>query len=90
MKTDKNRKKISRFQVKGFPRITIDPNQMGGAPCIRHIRVPVSTIMRMLANGMSTQQVIAELPYIEEEDIVEALLFAAESLERSRELTHSK
>ena len=45
-----------------FTRITSDPNRMGGAPCIRHLRFPVATVIAMIADGMSTDQIIAEHP----------------------------
>jgi len=47
-----------------FPRITVDPAVLGGLPCIRGLRVPVATVVTMVADGMSTQEIIAELPYL--------------------------
>ena len=63
--------------VKAFPRITISPDQMGGVPCIRGIRIPVATVLRMLAAGLSETWILEEYPDLESEDIREALRFAA-------------
>lgn len=61
-------------------RITIDPQVMGGQPCIRGIRIPVSIIIRMIAAGNMTQEILAEYPELEEEDIKQALEYAAWSV----------
>ncbi len=58
-------------------RITFDPNVMGGKPCIRGLRVTVGTILGLLASGHSKEDVLALYPYLEAEDIVEALAYAA-------------
>jgi uncharacterized protein (DUF433 family) len=68
-----------------FPRITIRADQMGGVPCIRGMRMPVATVVRMVANGLSTAEILDLHPDLEAEDIREALLFAAENL-RGQEL----
>ncbi len=68
-----------------FPRITVDAAQMGGVPCIRGLRIPVATVLGMLAEGMSAADIRAALPDLEDEDIREALAFAAEA-ERERVL----
>jgi len=65
----------------GFDRITADPGVMGGQPCIRGLRFPVKTVVHMIARGMSVEQVLAEHPDLEPEDVTEALEFAAVSLE---------
>lgn len=65
------------MQVTNFERITVSPNQMGGVPCIRGLRIPVATVLRMLAAGMSEQDILAEYPDLEPEDIRECLRFAA-------------
>jgi len=71
-----------------FPRITVDPAVMGGLPCIRGLRVPVATVVTMVADGMSAQEIIAELPYLQAGDVSEALRFAAEAVrERALPLT---
>jgi uncharacterized protein (DUF433 family) len=58
---------------------------MGGTPCIRDLRVPVATVVAMVADGMTVEEILADLPYLEREDIAEALRFAAEAV-REREL----
>ncbi len=68
-----------------YTRITINPNQMAGMPCIRGLRMPVATIVRMVAEGIATEQILEEHPDLEKEDIQEALRFAAEAV-REREL----
>jgi uncharacterized protein (DUF433 family) len=60
-----------------FARITTNPNQMGGVPCIRGLRIPVATIVGMVAEGMSKSEILADYPDLEREDIDEALLYAA-------------
>ncbi|MEW6202690.1 MAG: DUF433 domain-containing protein [bacterium] len=68
-----------------FTRITVDPNQMGGVPCVRGLRIPVSTIIGMLADNMNEEEILKAYPDLEHEDIHEALRYAAEAL-REREL----
>lgn len=68
-----------------FERITTDPEQMGGLPCIRDLRFPVATVVSMVADGMTFQQILAEHPDLEDEDIREALRYAAEAV-KEREL----
>lgn len=68
-----------------FTRITIDPAQMGGVPCIRRLRIPVSTIVGMVADGMSSEEILRSYPDLELEDIREALQYAAEAV-REREI----
>ncbi len=63
-----------------FSRITIDPNQMGGIPCIRGLRIPVATIVGMVADGMDWDEIIDAYPDLEPEDIYEALRYAAEAV----------
>jgi uncharacterized protein (DUF433 family) len=58
-------------------RITVDPEVMGGRPCIRNMRVTVGTIVGLLASGHTTEEVLALYPYIEEADVFEALAYAA-------------
>lgn len=64
-----------------FKRITINPEQMGGVPCIRNLRIPVATIIGMLAEGMKEEEILRAYPDLEPEDIKEALRFAAEVLQ---------
>jgi len=68
-----------------FNRITIDPNQMNGMPCLRGLRIPVATVVGMLADGMSETEILSAYPDLEKEDISEALRYAAEAV-REREL----
>ena len=68
-----------------FNRITIDPKQMGGVPCIRRLRIPVATIVGHVADGRSFDQVLADYPDLEREDIVQSLEYAAEAV-RERQL----
>ena len=63
-----------------FTRITIDPKKMGGIACIRGLRIPVSTIVGMVANGMTEKEILDAYPDLEPEDIREALLYAAEAV----------
>ena len=61
----------------GFDRITFDPQMMGGRACIRGMRVTVSLIINLIANGMSTEEIMRTYPYIEADDIKQALEYAA-------------
>ena len=61
----------------GFNRITFDSNMMGGRACIRGIRVTVSLILNLFAKGMSDDEIIDAYPYLEREDIQQALRYAA-------------
>lgn len=64
-----------------FKRIKINPEMMGGIPCIRNLRIPVATIIGMLADGMSEKEIMNSYPDLESEDIREALRFAAETVQ---------
>jgi uncharacterized protein (DUF433 family) len=68
-----------------YKRITIDPKQMGGVPCIRGLRIPAATLIGMVADGMSEAEILAAYPDLERDDIGEALRYAAEAV-REREL----
>jgi len=68
-----------------FTRITVNPNQMGGVPCIRGLRIPVATIVGMVADGMSEEKILKAFPALERGDIQEALQYASESV-REREI----
>lgn len=68
-----------------FDRITVEQDKMGGQPCIRGLRIPVATVVAMLADGMTPEQIVAEHPDLELDDVAEALRYAAEAL-REREL----
>ena len=60
-----------------WKRITFDPRQMNGQACIRHLRIPVATVVRCIANRMTTREIIDAYPDLEEADIAEALQYAA-------------
>jgi uncharacterized protein (DUF433 family) len=62
---------------KYMERITVNPNQCGGRPCIRGMRIRVKDILELLAAGMSEAEILSDYPYLEPEDIRAALLFAA-------------
>jgi len=68
-----------------FKRITVNPNQMGGIPCIRGLRIPVATVVGMVADGMTEEEILEAFPDLQREDIREALQYAAEAV-REREL----
>lgn len=68
-----------------FTRITVNPHQMGGVPCLRGLRIPVATVVGMVAEGMAVAEILAAYPDLEREDVQEALNFAAEAV-REREL----
>lgn len=61
-------------------RITVNPKQMGGVPCIRGLRIPVATVVGMIANGMTPDEVVNELPPLDLEDVAVALRFAADAV----------
>jgi uncharacterized protein (DUF433 family) len=68
-----------------FTRITVRPDQMNGVPCIRGLRIPVATVVGMVAEGMSDPEILAAYPDLEAEDVREAMRYAAEAV-REREL----
>jgi uncharacterized protein (DUF433 family) len=62
-----------------FSRITVNPNQMGGVPCIRGLRIPVVTVVRMVRDGMTAAEILDFYPDLEAPDIDEAVQFAAQN-----------
>lgn len=68
-----------------FTRITVNPKQMGGVPCIRGLRIPVATVVGMVADGMTEAEILSAYPDLEHEDLAEALRYAADAV-REREL----
>jgi uncharacterized protein (DUF433 family) len=58
-------------------RITSNPNMMNGKACIRGMRVTVSLVLNLIANGMSKEEILGEYPYLEAEDIAQCLNYAA-------------
>jgi uncharacterized protein (DUF433 family) len=63
-----------------FKRITTNPRQMGGVPCLRGLRIPVATVVALVAEGQTTEGILALYPDLEADDVREALLFAAEAV----------
>lgn len=63
--------------MKVLTRITVNPLKMGGRPCIRDIRVTVGTVVGLVASGRSRLEILRLYPYLEDEDITEALAYAA-------------
>lgn len=68
-----------------FERISIDPNQMNGEPCIRNLRIPVATIVTMIAQGLTAEEILNYYPDLEKADVSEALNFAAAAV-REKEI----
>ena len=68
-----------------FKRITVNAAQMGGIPCLRGLRIPVATVVGMVAASMKEEEILESFPDLEPEDIQEALRYAAEAV-REREL----
>lgn len=61
-----------------FDRITVRRDQLGGTPCIRGLRIPASVVVDMVASGMTAEEILELYPDLEEQDIPEALRFAAD------------
>ena len=61
-----------------FDRITFDPTIMGGRACIRGMRVTVSLLVNLVANRMSTEEILEAYPYLEAEDVQQALQYAVQ------------
>jgi uncharacterized protein (DUF433 family) len=81
---------IAEKAMKNFERITIDRAEMDGLPCVRHLRIPVATILRLLAGGLTEREILTEYPDLETDDIRECLRFAAATaMERELPLPHS-
>jgi uncharacterized protein (DUF433 family) len=68
-----------------FERITVKPSLMGGVPTIRGLRIPVATVVSMVADGMTAEEICRDLPDLESADIAAALRFAAETV-RERQI----
>jgi uncharacterized protein (DUF433 family) len=69
--------KGSVISVPGFDRITFDPKVMGGRACIRGMRITVSLILNLIANGMGVEEIVQAYPYLEQEDVRQALRYVA-------------
>ena len=73
-----------------FDRLTASPDMMGGVPCIRGLRIPVSTIVGMLADGMSVEEILDAYPDLQADDVAQALRYAAYlAKDKEIELAHS-
>jgi len=70
-------RRVRSQMLQALNRITFDPNIMGGKACIRGMRIPVSLILNLLANGKSSAEIIDDYPYLEPEDIQQVMLYAA-------------
>lgn len=65
--------------MKHFERITVNPAQMGGVPCVRGLRIPVATVLRLLAGGMTNDEILSQYPDLDIADVRECLRYAAAS-----------
>ena len=74
-----------RIKTMSFERITVNPRQMGGVPCLRGLRIPVATVVGMAADGISDEEILKAYPDLTHEDIRESLRYAAEAV-REREI----
>jgi uncharacterized protein (DUF433 family) len=72
--------RLGYTRVMVFSLITVDPRQMGGVPCIRGLRIPVATVVGMVADGMTEDEILAGYPDLVSEDIREALRYASEAV----------
>ena len=63
-----------------YTRITVEPDKMGGMPCIRGLRIPLATVVGMIADGMSEEDILKDYPDLETEDIRQALRYAAQAV----------
>lgn len=79
------RQVVSYDQLVSFERVSVDHRIMGGVPCIQGTRIPVTTIVSMVAEGMVTEEILTEFPQPDREDIAEALRYAAAAVDE-REL----
>lgn len=77
---DAQRYDVNRRTREIFQRITVDSGQMDGVPCVRGLRIPVATVLRLLARGLVETQILADYPDLEREDIRECLRYAAASV----------
>jgi uncharacterized protein (DUF433 family) len=73
-----------------FPRISVDPQIMGGVPCVQGTRIPVAMLVRMVADGTTSDELLEEYPQLTSDDVREALRYAAAHVDqRTIELDHS-
>lgn len=74
---------VESSRMTPLSRITLDPDVMGGKPCIRGMRITVGTIVGLVASGRTVSEILAAYPYLEEEDVREALSYAAWRVEET-------
>ena len=63
--------------MKNLERITLNPEIMGGKPCIKGLRVTVGTVIGLLASGLSEEEILTMYPYLQHDDLMQALAYAA-------------
>jgi uncharacterized protein (DUF433 family) len=63
--------------VAQFDRVTVDPDRLGGKPCIRGLRISVGMVVQMVAAGKTVENIVSEYPYLEAEDVRQALAYSA-------------
>jgi len=69
-----------------FPRITTRADQLAGQPCIRGLRIPVSLVVGLVGQGMTSSEILEAYPHLEQDDIREALLYAEELARTARQI----
>jgi uncharacterized protein (DUF433 family) len=74
---------VTRCMISSMERITINPEQCGGRPCIRGMRIRVKDVLDMLASGATTEEILADYPDLEAEDIRACLAYASRYLDHS-------
>lgn len=72
--------------VAAFDRITVDPTRLGGKPSIRGLRISVAMIVQMIAAGKTVEEILAEYPYLEADDVRQALEYSAALVENEYHL----
>jgi len=73
-----------------FDRITVHAEQMGGVPCIRGLRIPVATIVGMVADGMTREEILAAYPDLQPADVEQALRYAADAVRERAKLAFGR
>lgn len=73
--------RTSNLRLVVLTRITVAPEVMGGLPCVRGLRMPVATVVTMVADGMSVEEILAEHPDLEADDIAQCLHYAAQAVQ---------
>jgi uncharacterized protein (DUF433 family) len=72
---------VVQVAAMAFERISIDHRIMGGVPCVRGTRIPVATVVCMIAEGMTVEEILSEFPQLTAEDIQDALRYAAAAVD---------